>query len=95
MKSEKNILIAFILNIGFSIFELLGGFFTNSISIMSDAIHDFGDALSIGISYFLEKKSKKEADDKYTYGYIKQRRTKKTNKRRERVKLKSKHKTKI
>lgn len=70
MKTEKNILIAFILNIAFSIFELIGGLFTGSIAILSDSLHDIGDALSIGISYFLEKKSKKEADDKYTYGYI-------------------------
>ena len=69
MKTEKNILIAFLLNISFSIFELVGGFFTNSIAIISDSIHDFGDALSIGISYFLERKSKKHADKKYTYGY--------------------------
>ena len=69
MKTEKNILIAFLLNISFSIFELFGGFFTNSVAILSDSIHDFGDAISIGISYFLEKKSKKEADKKYTFGY--------------------------
>lgn len=71
MKTDKNILIAFILNICFSIIELIGGFITGSIAILSDSLHDFGDALSIGISYFLEKKSKKKADDKYTYGYIK------------------------
>ena len=70
MKTEKNILLAFILNISFSIFEFFGGLFTNSIAILSDSIHDLGDALSIGISYFLEKKSKKKADNKYTYGYI-------------------------
>ena len=70
MKTEKNILIAFILNIVFSIFEFLGGLFTNSISILSDSIHDIGDAFSIGISYFMERKSKKHADKKYTYGYI-------------------------
>ncbi len=70
MKYEKNILIAFILNILFSIFELVGGIFTNSISIMSDAVHDFGDALSIGISLILEKISKKQPNEKYTYGYI-------------------------
>lgn len=70
MKTEKNILIAFVLNITFSLFELLGGLFTGSIAILSDSLHDIGDALSIGISYFLEKKSKKEADEKYTYGYI-------------------------
>lgn len=69
MKTYKNILIAFILNIAFSIFELVGGIFTNSVSIMSDAIHDFGDALSIGISLILEKISKKKPDSLYTYGY--------------------------
>jgi len=70
MKTEKNILIAFVLNIAFSIFEFLGGLFTNSISILSDSLHNLGDGISIGISYFMEKKSKKHADNKYTYGYI-------------------------
>ena len=70
MKTEKNILIAFILNIAFSIFEFFGGLITNSVAILSDSVHDMGDALSIGISFFLEKKSKKHADNKYTYGYV-------------------------
>lgn len=70
MKTEKNILIAFLLNISFSIFEFFGGLFTNSVAILSDSIHDLGDAVSIGISYFMERKSKKPSDNKYTYGYI-------------------------
>ena len=69
MKTEKNILIAFLLNLSFSIFNLIGGIFTNSIAIISDAVHDFGDSISIGISYFLEKNSKKRPDNIYTYGY--------------------------
>ena len=69
MKAERNILIAFILNLSFSIFEFIGGIFTGSVAITSDAVHDIGDAVSIGISYFLEKKSKKQPDEKYTYGY--------------------------
>ena len=70
MKTDKNILVAFLLNLGFSIFEVLGGILTNSVAIISDALHDFIDAFSIGLSYFLEKKSKKKPDYKYTYGYI-------------------------
>ena len=70
MKTEKNILIAFVLNISFSIFEFFGGILTNSVAILSDSLHDLGDAASIGISYFMERKSKKKADNKYTYGYI-------------------------
>ena len=70
MKTEKNILIAFLLNLLFSIIEFIGGVRTNSVAIISDSIHDIGDALSIGISYFLERKSRKKPDSKYTYGYI-------------------------
>ena len=69
MKPEKRIFVAFILNAIFSVFELIGGIFTGSVAIISDAIHDMGDAGSIGISYILEKKSKKQPDEKYTYGY--------------------------
>lgn len=71
MKAGKNILIAFILNFAFSVFEFIGGFYTNSVAIVSDAIHDMGDAISIFISYILEKVSRKKKSDKYTYGYYK------------------------
>lgn len=70
MRTEKNILVAFLLNLLFSIFEFVGGLFINSVAILSDSIHDMGDAMSIGVSYFLERKSKKKPDDKYTYGYV-------------------------
>jgi cobalt-zinc-cadmium efflux system protein len=69
MKTENNILIAFILNLAFSVFEFIGGVFTGSVDIISDAIHDIGDATSIGVAFFLEKKSKRQPDEKYTYGY--------------------------
>lgn len=70
MNTKRNILIAFILNLFFSIFELLGGYITGSIAITSDAIHDFGDAISIGIAYFLEKTSHKKPNNTYSYGYL-------------------------
>lgn len=69
MKTERSIFIAFILNLLFSIFEFFGGLFTGSIAIISDSFHDFGDAISIGIAFIFEKKSKKLPDEKYTYGY--------------------------
>lgn len=69
MKTEQNILIAFILNLLFSVFEFIGGILTGSIAIVSDAVHDLGDAASIGIAFFLEKKSKNKPNEKYTYGY--------------------------
>lgn len=70
MKTERNILVAFVLNLVFSVFELFGGLFTGSIAILSDSLHDIGDALSIAVAFFLEKKSKKGVDEKHTYGYV-------------------------
>lgn len=69
MKTEKRILAAFILNLSFSIFEFIGGAVTGSVAIASDALHDMGDAASIGVSYFLERKSKQGPDGTHTYGY--------------------------
>ena len=69
MKTERNILVAFVLNFCFAVFEFFGGIFTGSVAILSDAVHDLGDAASIGISCFLEKISQKQPDEKYTYGY--------------------------
>lgn len=69
MKSDKRILVAFCLNLLFSIIEFFGGVFTSSVAIISDSIHDLGDAMSIGISFFFEKISRRKPDKKYTYGY--------------------------
>lgn len=69
MKTEKNIRIAFFLNLLFAVFEFAGGILTGSTAIVSDAVHDLGDAAGIGCSYFLEKKSRKQPDEIYTYGY--------------------------
>lgn len=66
---SKNILLAFFLNAGFAIIELIGGYYTNSVAIISDAIHDFGDSLALILSYFAEKISKKSADKNFTFGY--------------------------
>lgn len=68
-KDSKNILIAFLLNFSFAILELFGGYYTNSVAIISDALHDFGDSLALLFSFFAEKISKKAADDKFTFGY--------------------------
>lgn len=67
--SEKNIVIAFFLNLSFTIIELIGGLYTNSVAIISDSVHDFGDTISLGLSWYFERLSKKGRTDKYTYGY--------------------------
>lgn len=65
----KNLKVAFFLNLSFTIIEIIGGIYTNSLAILSDALHDLGDSLGIGLSWYCQKLSNKAADDTYTYGY--------------------------
>ncbi|MDR3351054.1 MAG: cation diffusion facilitator family transporter [Prevotellaceae bacterium] len=66
---EGNIKIAFFLNLAFSIIEVIGGFLTNSVAILSDALHDFGDSFSLALAWHFQKVSGKKRDAKYSYGY--------------------------
>lgn len=67
--TSKNFRTVFFLNFGFTLFEIVGGILTNSIAIISDALHDLGDSISIALAWFLERYSHKKSDNKYTYGY--------------------------
>lgn len=67
--TTKNLRAAFFLNIAFTLIEIIGGFYTNSIAILSDALHDLGDSLSLGVSWYFQHISKKKPDSKFTYGY--------------------------
>jgi len=64
-----NIRLAFFLNLCFAIFEIIGGLLTNSIAILAGALHDFGDSITLGISWYLQRFSEKGKDQKYSYGY--------------------------
>lgn len=67
--STKNIKAAFFLNLAFTLLEIIGGLYINSIAILSDALHDLGDSFSLGLSWFLDKYSRKQGNEKYSYGY--------------------------
>lgn len=67
--SSKNLKTAFFLNLGFTIFELIGGYYVNSVAIISDAIHDLGDSLSLGTSWYLDVKSKQSPTKAFSFGY--------------------------
>ena len=66
MHTHKKIGIACILNLSFALFEFIGGSLTGSVAIASDAVHDLGDACSIGLAYWLERKSHKTSNPKYS-----------------------------
>ncbi|MBL7711115.1 MAG: cation transporter [Chitinophagaceae bacterium] len=67
--STQNIRLAFLVNTLFAIVELAGGLLTNSMAILSDALHDFGDSLSLGLAWYLQQKSARPGNATYTYGY--------------------------
>lgn len=67
--STRDIRVAFFLNLGFTLLEIIGGLWTNSMAIFSDALHDLGDSFSLGLSWYLDKYSKKGMDKHYSFGY--------------------------
>lgn len=67
--STKNIKTAFFINLVFTIIELIGGLLTNSMAILSDALHDFGDSLSLGMSWYFEKLSARKRTQSFSYGF--------------------------
>jgi cobalt-zinc-cadmium efflux system protein len=66
---SDNIATAFILNSLFIVLEIIGGIMTNSMAILSDALHDLGDSLSLGLAWYFQKLSSKKKDKKFTFGY--------------------------
>lgn len=67
--STKNLKVAFFLNLSFTVIELVGGLITGSLAILSDALHDLGDSLSIGLSWYFQNLSEKKRDNTFSYGY--------------------------
>lgn len=67
--STGNLKSAFFLNLTFTIIEIFGGLWTNSIAILSDAVHDLGDSLSLGLAWYFDRLSRREGNAKNTYGY--------------------------
>jgi cobalt-zinc-cadmium efflux system protein len=64
-----SIRIAFFLNVVFTIIEIVGGILTNSVAILSDALHDLGDSLAIGFSWYASKLGNKKSTPRFSYGY--------------------------
>lgn len=68
-QSTKNLRIAFFLNLFFTVVELVGGLITGSLAILSDALHDLGDSISIGLSWYFQNLSEKKRNKTFSYGY--------------------------
>jgi len=60
---------AFLLNAVFTVIEAAGGWWTGSIAVLSDALHDLGDCLVLGLAWYLQHLSSRGRDGAYSYGY--------------------------
>jgi cobalt-zinc-cadmium efflux system protein len=65
----KNLLFSIVLNIIITLAQVLGGIFSGSLSLISDALHNFSDVLSLVFSYFAHKLSRRKASINQTFGY--------------------------
>lgn len=68
-KAEGRLWISIFLNLGITIVEIVGGILSNSLALISDAIHNFSDTTSLGVSLVARKVSKWKADKQKTFGY--------------------------
>ncbi len=67
--SGKNLLISTVLNLVITIVEIIGGVISNSLALLSDALHNLGDTAAVFIAYMAHLISKKDYTDKKTFGY--------------------------
>ncbi len=64
-----NLLVSILLNILITVAQIIGGFISGSLALLSDALHNFTDVLSLVISYIANKLAKRKASIKRTFGY--------------------------
>lgn len=69
IRNTRLLKIAFWLNLSFAVLEVIGGLWIGSLAILSDAFHDFGDSISLGLAWFFQHVSQRKRDDKYSFGY--------------------------
>ncbi len=65
----RNLLLSILLNIVITAAQVVGGLVSGSLSLLSDALHNFSDVLSLIVSYFANRLAKKEASIKRTFGF--------------------------
>lgn len=61
--------LAFFINLAFTVVEAIGGWWTGSIAVLTDAFHDAGDCLVLGTAWYLQRVAMKGRDARYSYGY--------------------------
>lgn len=65
----RSLLFSIFLNIGITIAQVVGGLLSGSLSLLSDALHNFSDVVSLIVSFFANRLVKREASIKRTFGF--------------------------
>ena len=65
----RKLLLSILLNIGITVAQVIGGLISGSLSLLSDALHNFSDVLSLIVTYIADRYSKKDASVTKTFGY--------------------------
>ncbi|HSG67764.1 MAG TPA: cation diffusion facilitator family transporter [Bacteroidales bacterium] len=68
-KSGRSLLLASLLNIFITIVEIIGGILSNSLALLSDALHNLSDTLAVLLAYFARRISRRESNERKTFGY--------------------------
>lgn len=67
--SGKNLFITIILNIIITLAQIVGGIFSGSLALLSDAMHNFSDVLSLVIAYVANRFAARPSSQSKTFGY--------------------------
>lgn len=70
-RQGASLLISIGLNLGFALVELIFGLIANSLVLIADSLHDAGDAVALGLSYFGLRLSLRSPNRRRTFGYKK------------------------
>lgn len=67
--TSRNLVLSIVLNIAITLSQIIGGIISGSLALISDAIHNFSDVVSLLISFFAHKLSRKKASIQQTFGF--------------------------
>ena len=68
MISGARMVVTMLLNFAITLVEIVGGVMAGSLSLISDALHNFSDGIAIIVSYVALRLSRKPGDNQYTFG---------------------------
>ena len=67
---DRRVLWAVAVNMLLTLAQVVGGIFAGSLSLIADALHNFSDAISLGIAFFARRIARRPSDETMTFGYV-------------------------